>query len=216
MFVPKGSVIPVFIGLASISSAQLINGGFEDPALSAGTYTNTGINGWTYAVGNPLGVWHNVIGDGYWLENAPEGNQIGYTNGSSISQVSGTLWGVGENKLELYIGRRLDQLSGDLNVEWWAGGTASGGTFVGGNMVLSATFGIGGIPLGRFLGEQVTDILNSGNPNIGLPMGVRIVLVNGGQIDFDNVRLTSPVPEPASLCALGIGALALLRRRRSR
>lgn len=51
----------------------------------------------------------------------------------------------------------------------------------------------------------------------GVGQALRIELTNGTNVGwFDNVRLdASPVPEPGSLALLGLGGLALLRRRRA-
>jgi hypothetical protein len=80
----------------------------------------------------------------------------------------------------------------------------------------------GGPIAGTLTNYSVTFTTPDGGPEIGQPIGIWIpsgVPVNNqtasGDFVFDSVGLTAtPVPEPASLSLLALGATALLRRRR--
>jgi PEP-CTERM motif len=57
--------------------------------------------------------------------------------------------------------------------------------------------------------------LASGDPFAGQTVGIALLGTAGTQVIFDNVRFdVGAVPEPSSLLLGGLGALALLRRRR--
>lgn len=86
------------------------------------------------------------------------------------------------------------------------------------------------IPEGEFATATVQFTTGGTHPQLGLPLGIRLVnrnVIPGGytqltspdlEVDFDDVRLdaTAVIPEPASLSLLTLGAAMLLRRRAAR
>ncbi len=70
---------------------------------------------------------------------------------------------------------------------------------------------------GTFTDISLTYIPTSADP-IGSRLGIRIGALNGGAVDFDNVRLdVAAVPEPSTLAMFlglgGMGLVAMIRRR---
>lgn len=72
---------------------------------------------------------------------------------------------------------------------------------------------------GATLNIDHVGIYNAGNSDLSGFQGIQSFRhdyagsVEGGMV-IDDIRVTSPVPEPATLIALGLGAAALLRRKR--
>lgn len=89
------------------SSIAITNAGFEDPALSPGSFTNNNVTGW--GGGGPNGVWYPDAG--YFSGSLPEGNQmlyVGYGEGSTLTQyLDATLQADTTYTLGFYLGNRF-------------------------------------------------------------------------------------------------------------
>lgn len=191
---------------SSISQAQFVNGSFEDPSLPLGSFTTDGIDGWSHT--GTAGVWHADA----FTDPIPDGTQVGYVNfGGAVAQVSTALLTEGDNTVSFWAGRRIDGLEGQMLVEMWGGGTASGGGIIGGTPIGFDIINATDVAVGAFQQFTITKSLLAGDPLIGQAIGLRFAIISGSQVDFDKVQV---VPEPISMIAFAGGAFALRRRKR--
>src|ERR1700676_551290 len=154
----------------------------------------------------PIPGWTTVGEGGSWQPSSsyfnlplPDGNIITYTNGGTISQ---TLTGISvlantSYSLSVFIGYRLDGVTNTYSIALDAGSTVLC-SFSGSSATIAA---------GTFADQTCS--FNSGSV---VPSGdLSIVLTGGGpQADFDNVSLTSSVPEPSSVLLIGSGLLFMV------
>jgi hypothetical protein len=196
------SAIMLWLGLVSrpalADGISITNASFETTnaltSACAGPGTcayNSGlIPGWTTT--GLGGSWQPS--SSYFNLPLPDGNIVAYSNGGTISQ---TLTGISvlansSYTLSVFVGNRLDGFNNTYSIALDAGSTVLC-SFSGS----SATIGAGTF-------ADQTCSFNSGSV---VPFGaLSIVLTSGGaQVDFDNVSLTTSVPEPSSLVLLGSG-----------
>jgi len=206
----RSFVFLVACASASAAHAGIVNGGFEDPALSPNQFTSLGINGWTWD--GTSGVWYP--GGTSYFDSVPEGSQVGYLNSSALAQQTNDFVSVGVQSVSFSMGRRKDGFQGNATINLFAGGTVSNGAVTGGVLLDSITVLATSIPVGGWTQHQLSYTATGSDPQIGQLLSVQIVKDSGSQINFDDFTIQA-VPEPATLAALGLGALALRRRRRS-
>jgi hypothetical protein len=209
------SSVLIVLGLAPMASATsivVLNPGFENPALTSGSF-NTGntITNWT-ATGVDTGVFHPVSS-----QLVPtEGVQVGYSNNGSVTQVlSATLTANTAYTLNVDFLSRKDCCP-------WPGARLD---FIAGSTT-EATLQLASLAPGAVQTSTILFTPLPGDPNLGQPLAIRIAVINTGtgQIDFDNVRLDGTslavvgTPEPGTTGLLGAGialfAVAKLRRKR--
>ncbi|MDZ4752873.1 MAG: hypothetical protein SGJ11_00065 [Phycisphaerae bacterium] len=115
----------------------------------------------------------------------PDGVQVGFINavGVPIKQVlSATLQANSPYTLRVDIGRRSD---GFAMVHYAVRLVANGVT-------LAEDPGLLTPPLGGFATSTVTFTAPTGHPQLGKPLEIQLLLLQGPQANFDNVRLEGP------------------------
>jgi len=206
----------LLIVASAVASAHsyLVNPSFELPAIPDGN-TAAGANGWSGNV-TQWGVWNIFPGYAYFSSEAPDGTQILYSNSGTVAQQSSLALQEGIVKLSAMGGRRQDVFAGSFQMQLWAGGSVSNGAVTGGFLLASADFDHTKLSPSTFAPLHLNFAADSSNPYLGQLLSVRFVTLSG-QMNVDNVRLEfEAVPEPATMAAVGLGALAVLRRRRAR
>jgi hypothetical protein len=184
------------------------NPGFEDPAQADGGFTTGLITGWVapgaQGVFNPTTAQIAVV---------PEGVQVGYSNGGSITQMlSASLTADTQYTLTVQVGRRNDGCCGN---PLFTMDLLAGGAVLNSNSISYLT-----LAPGPFVPVTVTYLAVATDPHLGQSLSIRITS-DGAQSDFDNVVLDAQtvggrVPEPTTLLLLGSGMLALVVRSRPR
>lgn len=198
-------------GLASrpawAQTISVTNPGFESNALADGGFTLS-ITGWTIA--GSAGTYNPTSTQ--YPGGVPEGMNVAFINGGSISQVLGaTLTADTSYTLQVDVGDRADTPFPVYSVGLYAGG-----------VLLAEDPGLLLPPNGTFLTSTVTFLALVGNPNLGQPLEIRLAN-NGVQTNFDNVRLealdVAAIPEPGTCALVAMGLLPLagsvVRRRRA-
>ena len=199
--------------MGAMSFGTIINASFEDPTYSLGSFGQNGMPGWSST--SSYGAW-NIPNNPFFLAEAPHGTQIGYTNGPAIAQQTDDVLNVGLTTLSVMGGRRSDSLSRSFYLQLWAGGTQKDGSLTGGTLLGEVLFDVSSIASASFKLVTLDYQASANDANLGKQLTVRMALQpgsGGGQINFDDVRLNA-VPEPGTWLALGVGACALIRRRR--
>lgn len=197
-----------------MSHATLINASFETPAQPQGNYTQSGIDGWT-TDGSSAGVWH-LPANSFFEANAPDGLQIGYSNGNFVAQQASDELEVGTTTLSVMGGRRTDSFAGSFFLRLWAGGTVASGDIIGGTLLGESYYGYTAYNPSTFSLITVEYTAAANDPLLGQLLTVQFAKAVGSQMNWDDVRLVTPnpVPEPISIFVLGAGAVALSRKRK--
>ncbi len=206
------SLVAVAAGaFASATPVFIENPSFEAQTLGSGDffYSPTQITGWssTATGGADRGVWHTTATGKDAINIA-----FAYANNAIAQQLSATLVADRTYTLDYLLGRTGSTTDG--SVELWAGGTVSNGVVTGGTLLASKTVNLNSGVMTEYSMDYTSP---SAGSIIGQALTVRLLGTTrgGSYVSFDNIRLSAnPVPEPASMLALGAGAVALLRRRK--
>jgi hypothetical protein len=206
VIVPQGQVRAASIFIA--------NNSFENPSVTnpSGSMSATGLVGdWTFA-GGPQGFFDPSQGEtfnpgfGYGSSPVlPDGNQVAYSNGGTISQtLTATLQTNTKYTLGVHVGRRENVAFAGYNIELLAG-----------NTVLVSNNSVTPDP-GSF--EYVTFDYTSGiSVTPGQALQIRLTS-NGVQTNFDNITLdAASIPEPSAILGLlGFGLLGIASKLRQK
>lgn len=198
------------------ATALVVNGSFEAPPADAswnshpdGPYQIGSFSGWTSS--GQSGHWRPNLGVSTF-SSMPDGSQAGYTGdgllGGTLTQDLHHTILAGETlTFQVSLGDRADLPAFGIvssgRAELDANGSTIGAFNVNGNgsgTWATANFFFPAASLNTYVGENLSIVLSS---------------LDGQQMSFDNISVTSSaVPEPASLAALGLGVVALIKRRR--
>jgi hypothetical protein len=207
VIVPQGQVKAALLTVA--------NNSFEDPVITNTTGINTvssgTTNNWTFA-GGAQGFINPGLGEtsnsGFWYGPSPvlpDGNQVAWSNGGTISQtLSATLQANTKYTLGVHVGRRENVAFAGYNIELLAGNTV----LVSNNSVTPAP--------GSF--QYVTFDYTSGiSVTPGQALQIRLTSL-GTQANFDNITLdAASIPEPSAILGLlGFGLLGIASKLRQK
>jgi hypothetical protein len=191
------------------ASITVLNPSFESPTAPSldglGFYSINDITNWVIGVvpGQDAGVSDpgaslpsNIYYNG---APVPDGVQVAYSNGATISQVlSAVLQPNTQYTLGAYVGQRLAIGFQGYDIQLWAGNT------------LLASNNSPTPYSGTFVPVTVNYTSGSSGP-IGEHLEIRL-LSSGVQANFDKITLNaSPIPEPSAILGLlGFGLLGLV------
>ena len=208
VIVPQGQVKAALLTVA--------NNSFETPVVTApsGSISSTGlVGGWTFA-GGAQGFFNPSLGEtfspgfGYGPSPVlPDGNQVAYSNGGTISQtLSATLQANTVYTLGAFVGNRLSLNFPGYNI----------GLYAGGNLLASNS---GVTPAdGTFAPVTVSYTSGSSGSLIGQALKISLTSSSGSQTNFDLITLdASPIPEPSAMLGLlGFGLLGIASKLRQK
>lgn len=207
------AIVITFGASAQAGVIPVVNPSFEILPAGGLTYDNgigpfsvdAGIPGWTTT--GYYGEWQPNIGQQVYAPSfnyLPDGPTVAYTNGGTISQTVGVLAQAGETyTLQVDVGFRQD---------WPIPTLDTIALDVGSHTVIATgtpSFGSGN--WANYTATYTATAADAGAP-------ISIVLASPvAQGDFDNVRLTDAVPEPANwvMLMLGVAMIGFAVRRRS-
>lgn len=202
------AVTVLWTTLAVAAPITVLNPSFETPALGSGAFTSVTPPNWTDFGPSFDGVFNPQA---FELSPPTNGVQVGYINAGGIFQV------LTANLTANTVYTLMVDFLARIDCCGWPGAELD--LLAGSSVVASGT--IPTLAPGAVTTKTVTFTALSGNPLLGQALEVRILSAgNGGQIDFDNVRLdgtsfvTGGVPEPASVGLAGAGVLLLAMARR--
>ena len=209
VIVPQGQVKAALLTVA--------NNSFETPIVTApsGFISSTGsVGGWTFTGGqqgfaNPVAA-HNAGGSWYGSSPGiiPDGNQIAWSNGGTISQtLSGTLQTNTVYTLSAFVGNRLS-----VNFPGYSIGLYAGGNLLASNSGVTPADGtFAPVTVSYTSGISVTP---------GQALEIRLTSLSGfqGQTNFDNITLdAASIPEPSAILGLlGFGLLGIASKLRQK
>ncbi len=185
------------LGATSVAQANVVNGGFESFGGSGNSNIGQGLTGWTISGG---GI--DIVNTSYWQSGEGVTSiSLGWTAPATISQTVATTAGQAYDlsflmAAEIFGGSALRT----MDVLW------------NGNVVSTPSFaytGQGPTNMGWTL--KSVGVVGTGSDLLEF-RSTTTTQSNYGPA-LDGVRLTA-VPEPASLTALALGAIAFLRKRR--
>ena len=206
VIVPQGQVKAALLTVA--------NNSFETPVVTSpqGSLSATGLVGdWMFA-GGAQGFFNPSLGEtfspgfGYGASpTLPNGNQVAYSNGGTISQtLTATLQANTKYTLGVYVGRRQNVAFAGYNIELLAGTTV----LASNNSITPAAGTFGYVTVDYTSGVSVTP---------GQALGIRLTS-NGVQTNFDNITLdAASIPEPSAILGLlGFGLLGIASKLRQK
>jgi len=187
---PNVTIIPPATVTTAIS---IVNAGFETPAKDDGIYSNdfTDCPGWSAFDGAFGGVWD--ISAANYGGNAPEGENIAYvySGTAGIEQVlAETVKADTTYTLSVEVGNNV------LPIAPWTGYTVQ---LLAGGTVLDADDN--SLTIAADTIKTSTVVYASGaddvaDPNVGLPLQIRLLSLGGGEVNFDDVQLSAVGPAP--------------------
>lgn len=192
---------------AKAASINILNPSFENPVAplqpDGQFYTVGSISDWTLNPSDTQGVFNpsasqiSTGGNTYYNQPVPDGNQVAFSNGGTISQqLSTVLQPNSQYTLGVSVGRRNNVSFPGYNIELLAGST-----------VLASNSSVIPNP-GTFILVAVNYISGNSGSLIGQPLGIRLSSP-ADQVNFDDVTLdVTSTPEPSSV--LGLMSLGIL------
>jgi hypothetical protein len=235
------AVMGCMLGLARVGTAQVVIGDFETAALdgwqavfgsgailaqsslyhSRGNFSLKATGNGYWGVGTPnmlpahrSDLIHSTqLSMDVWMNNADlNGGTAGFTGFAQQDAMAITLYDSSSNNLFIQVQRQTGILSDSSGQAGTWGGVDGMRHIVWDLTKFTATDPLGG-------GTKTVAQLLTDHPTLYTSSVIGIAQQIGGgtgtgSMYYDNVQLNAPVPEPASLSVLALGAIALIRRRR--
>ena len=194
---------------ASSHAATVINPSFELNPVADGGNAGGSFTGWV-STGGDAG-YQNLPGTTF-TPLPTSGDHNAFTNFGTgvLSQVTSEVITAGNTYTFTVDVGQLSAFTGSTGTIRIFGSTGGPGVSI------AQVFGIAPTS-GSYLSNQTVSYtaLTSGDPFAGQSVGIALISQAGTQVIYDNVRFdVGAVPEPSSILLGGLGALALLRRRR--
>jgi hypothetical protein len=208
------TIVAALLMLSASAGAAVViqNAGFEDPVLSDGAW-NYAYVGWGTSDDGWVGTWNpDATGAVFYGYGgiAPEGENVGWAGGSATEA-----YGLGQVLAETLAPGMTYTLTVEVGHNYYYPLNGYQIQLLAADTLLAEDDSTLTIAKDTFETSTVTYTYDPVHSTlVGEPLEIRLIAKAGSdEVDFDNVVLTA-IPEPATLGLLGMGVLALIRRKR--